>query len=215
MSYKKSKTNIEILQNYLDGVRPFPQSGYTKAKAVRKIGDRWTQKGIEWEQKEWGPCRVNRQADNIRDMLTQICKCGQNIRYGSKRDSLFFAKTGLCEECLIGHETDLRILGIYDIYERYKLLSNEHAFLKDAKQQLSESLEFVKKDEGTLKVLCNSEGYIEKFKGKNVDEFETQLKNDLKLIVFRTKVVGKAKAEAKKEYHSLCKKNKLKIYVRQ
>jgi hypothetical protein len=214
MAYK-GKTNIEILKHYMEGTRPFPIFGYTKGKAVRKVGERWTVKGIEWEQKEWGPSRVNSQADSIRGMLVQKCKCGQDIRYGTKRDSLFFSKTGLCENCVIKHETDLRILGIYEIYERYKLLSNEHAFLKDAKQQLQESLEFVKKDDGTLKVLCNGEGFIEKFHGKNINDFEPQLKEDLKLVTFRIKVVGKAKNEAKKEYRALCKKNKLKIYVRQ
>jgi hypothetical protein len=214
MAYR-GKSNIDILKDYVAGVRPFMQVGYTKAQAVREVGERWTEKGIEWEQKEWGPCRVNRQADNIREMLVQKCKCGQDIRYGTKRDVLFFSKTGMCENCLINHETDLRILGIYEIYERYKLLSNEYGFLKDAKQQLEESLAFVKKDDGTIKVLCNSEGFIEKFKGKNVDEFEAQLKKDLKLIAFRTKVIGKARNEAKKEYRALCKKNKIKNYVRQ
>lgn len=212
MAYK-GKSNIEILKDYVAGVRPFMQVGYTKAKAVRKVGDRWTEKGIEWEQKTWGPTRVNAQADNIREMVVQKCKCGQDIKYGSRRDSLFFAKTGMCENCVINHETNLRILGVYDSYERYKLLSNEFGFLKDAKQKLKETLEFIKKDDGTLKVLCNSEGYIEKFKGKNIGEFEAQVKDDLKLIGVRIKVVGKAKNEAKKVYKSLCKKSKLPSYV--
>lgn len=212
----KGKSNIDIVKNYLAGERPFVQVGYSGEHKDRKVGDQWTDgQGVTWEKKAWGIVRVNKQADSIREMLQQKCKCGQVIRWGTKRDELFFQKTGLCENCLIQHETELRILGVYPAYERYKLLSNELGFIEDAKEKLEETIDYIKKDDGVLNVLCNSEGFIEKFEGKNVDGFLKQVKDDLGIFKKRQKVVSKAKLEAKREYVKLCKKNKLTAYVGQ
>jgi hypothetical protein len=212
----KGKSNIEIVKDYLAGERPFVQVGYQGEHHDRKVGERWEDlQGITWEKTKWGVTRINKQADSIRKMLEQKCGCGQDIKYGTKRDELFFQRTGMCENCLINYETGLRVLGIYDTYEQYKLLSNEYGFVVDAEQKVNETLEFAEKDDGSLSILCNGEGFLEKFHGYNSEEFIKQVKADLKILRKRIVVVGKAKEKAKKNYEKLCKKFKVKAYVGQ
>src|SRR5437762_8981525 len=102
---KKSKSNLEILSDYLEGKRPFVQTGYSPKSIRRKIGSIWTdKKGIKWEQKNGFKTRVNKQADLIRKLSEQKCKCGQNIKFGNRLDKILFPKTGMCYECTINEE---------------------------------------------------------------------------------------------------------------
>ena len=107
MKFKTGMSNINIVQSYLDGTRPFTQIGYTgDINKYRKENERWTDnEGIEWERKDGKNVRVTKsQGDIIREMINQKCKCGQEIKFGSRLDGIFFSKTGLCENCLINYE---------------------------------------------------------------------------------------------------------------
>ena len=119
------KSNIEIVKDYLAGVRPVTQVGYTGQEYVRRVvGERWIDKsGQEWEQKGCGPQKVNRVANLIREAIgVEKCRCGQEINYGSRADHLFFRKTGLCEACLIDYETKLRVLGNWAAMKKARVL---------------------------------------------------------------------------------------------
>jgi len=168
MNKYKGKSNIDIVKSYLSGERPFVQVGYVPEKIVRKVGDEWVDiKGTRWIQKECGPVTINKQADEIRKFIDQTCKCGQNIKFGNKRDQLFFNKTGLCENCLIDYETKLRILGIYNDYEKYKLISNELGYLKDIREKLKDAIKYCEENSGDMTSVCNSEGFLERWKDTN------------------------------------------------
>ena len=56
------KSNIAIVKDYLAGVRPVAQFGYTGKKYLKRaVGEHWTDaKGIEWVQRESGPERFRR-----------------------------------------------------------------------------------------------------------------------------------------------------------
>ena len=209
-----NKSNIDILRDYVAGVRPFTQVGYTGKKYVKRdIGSKWTDaKGIDWEQKESGPVRVNRVADIVRGVIQEKCKCGQNIRFGSKLDSIFFRKTGLCENCLIDYETKLRILGIYDDYEQYKLMSNEIGHLKEVKDKIQEIVKFFSEDRGDIQMLCNSEGYIERWKNTNQEQVLIDSKKDLELVMQRIAILTRKRNVFKKKYKKAAVKYNLDSY---
>lgn len=213
----RGKSNLSIIQNYLDGTRPFTTIGYAGKKYIKRdIGTKWTDiKGIVWEQKESGPVRINRVADIVRSAINDICQCGQNINFGSKLDNIFFRKTGLCENCLIDYETKLRILGIYHEYEQYKLISNEIGSLTEAKDKISDVIKFFSNNSGDVQMLCNSEGFIERWKSNDNTKILEDAKKDLDAINQRVSSLTKKKNEFKKVYNSGCKKYKIKSYAKQ
>lgn len=213
MKYK-NKSNLEILQNYVDGIRPFTQIGYTGNKYIkRSVGDVWVDnKGIKWEQKESGPVRINEVANIIKSSINYKCRCGQDIRYGNKRDNIFFYRTGLCENCLIDYENKLHILGIYPDYEKYKVLSNDVAHLKEIKEKLKDVIKFFSNNSGDVEMVCNSEGFVERWKNVNREQIIKDTTRDLKLVNKRITFLTKHRNEYKQKFIALSKQYKLDIY---
>jgi len=212
----RGKSNLQIVQNYLDGVRPFTQ---LSMRVLEK--DKYHNEGEEWKVNEKCYKKVNgktvcltkTQGDMIREMIRQKCKCGQNINWGTKVDQQLFNRTGLCSACLIDYETKLRILGIYDYYEGYKLLSYELGEITDIKSKLEEVIKFFDQDSGDVTMLCNSEGFIERWKHNNPKEILDGAKRDLKLAKKRITFLKKSKEAAKKKYLAGATKFKLEIYA--
>jgi hypothetical protein len=206
---KVKKSNLEIVKSYLAGERPIVVVGYNPKKKKRSEGETWADnKGIKWVQKNGYKARINEQADIIRKTIQRKCSCGQDIRYGSKLDNKFFTKTGKCFDCIIKEETELRILGVYGYYENYKILSNYLGFLEETRQKIIDSIEYFKNETGTLEVLCNSAGFLEKFKGVNTTELLNGAKEDLNEIEKTIKRVTNERDNAKKTYHDELKKSR-------
>lgn len=197
----RNKTNLQIISDYLSGQRPFTQVGYQPPSVRRQEGEQWTDiNGVKWEQKNGYKVQINNQATLIRKAAEQKCACGQDIRYGNKFDEKFFIKTGKCYDCVIKEETELRILGVYHHYETYKMLSNYLAYIKDIQRKLKDSVNCLNTENGTLQVLCNSEGFLEKFTGLNTSELLQAAKKDLEEITATIKKVTKDRNKAKKIY---------------
>ncbi len=197
------KSNIEIVKSYLAGERPFVQVGYTAPVVKRKEGEEWVDaNGRKWRQTKGGKVSVNSQADLIREITQQKCACGQDIRYGNRFDQKFFVKTGMCYDCVIKQETELRILGVFNQYEQWKLLSNYLSFLEDMKQKIEDSIKYFQTESETLSILCNGEGFLEKFKGMNTGDLLVAAQKDLVEISETIKKVAKDKEKAKKIYET-------------
>lgn len=201
MKKYKNKSNLQIISDYLNGERPFVTVGYTAPEITRKEGDTWTDNnGVKWEQKNGFQIRINENASIIKSAIKQRCDCGQEIQYGGKLDELFYSKTGKCFECILKEENDLRILGVYPQYERYKLLSNYLGFLNDMKMKIKDSIEYLKNENSSLDLVCNSAGFIEKFRGMNTTELLESAVKDLEEITKTIEIVTKDTAGAKEEY---------------
>lgn len=211
----RGKSNISILRDYVDGVRPFVTTGYTPPTITRKMGDEWVDnKGISWKQEDGFKRRINKQADIIRKAIHQTCNvCKADIRWGDKLDKKMFYRTGLCFDCLINYETKLRIAGVYPEYERYKMISYELGFIKEARDKILEVIKYFTENSGDMEMICNSEGFIERWKNTNGADILENAKKDLVLAKKRIALVTKAKNEAKKKYIAGAKKFKLETYV--
>ena len=205
----RGKSNLEIVQNYIDGTRPFVQVGYTPPEIKRELGSTWTDvNGVKWEQRNGYKTRVNEQANMIKETMKQKCTCGQDIKFGDRMDQLFFSKTGKCFDCLIMEETEYRALGVFPLYESYKLLSNYLGFLEDMKGKIEDSVQYFDGEDGTLKILCNSEGFIENFRGLNTTDLLVSAKKDLAEIIKSIAKVTREKNKAKKAFESELKKKR-------
>jgi hypothetical protein len=206
------KSNIEIVKDYLAGERPVSVFGYTGKEYVKRAaGDTWTDNsGQEWVQMASGPRKVNRVANIVREAIgVQKCRCGQEIRWGSHSDRIFYRKTGLCEGCLIDYETKLRILGIYNDYEKYKLASNELGYVKDMKSKIQETIKYFESGDTDVKMLCNSEGFTERWKTTNAEEIIANAEKDLKEARRRIAALTRIRDEQKTKYVDACKKYNL------
>lgn len=213
----KNKTNISIVKDYLAGIHPSPMVGYIGDKnKYHKDGDVWKDgNGIEWQRKGNKTIRLTKtQADVVREAIGKSkCKCGLDIRWGNKFDTLFFAKTGMCQDCLVEYEHKLRAVGIYPLYEAYKIYSNQLSMLHDAKSKLEETIEYFSKNDGSIEILCNSDGFRERFHGTNKEVILENAARDLNEANTLITKVTENKKIVKKNLTSMAKEYKIKVYV--
>lgn len=183
MKKSSNKSNIQIIKDYLEGERPFLQVGYTPDEKKREIGEQWEDvKGITWEQRKGYRVRVNKQADLIRATLDSKCEdCAMEIKWGTHRDMKSFNETGKCDECLVKFQTKLMFYGVMDEYDKWKMLNQKMSLLKDFKDKVKDSIEYFTNDDGSIKMLCNSEGFLETFRGFDTKTFLEDAKKDLEM----------------------------------
>lgn len=186
----KGKSNISIVQDYLDGVRPFTELSMhvSEKDKYRKEGEKWTDtNGIQWQRLNGKTIRLTKtQGDIIREAIgTGLdCKeCGAKWKWAKDNDRKMIARTGLCYDCLIDYETKLRILGIYDSYEKYRLAMYELAHLKELKLKVTETLDYFLRTDGDVNTLPESEHDTAiTWKNTNKDKIVADAKADLKNI---------------------------------
>lgn len=211
----KSHSNIDTIKKYLKGEKlDIKISNHIAEKdKFRKEGEVWKDHhNIEYKKENGKIVRLTKtQGDIIREAIgNKICKCGLSIKWGTKRDEYFFNRTGLCQDCLIDYETKLRIIGAWDVYEKYKLSSYALGDLKDSKEKLKEIVKYFSTDNGDIKLPCeNGVGYDAIWVNTNRDKILADAESDLKKVLGLITEAKKVKTENKKEYSRLCKQYKL------
>ena len=107
MKRAQNKSNLSIVQNYLDGARPFSQVGYMPLPEKKhKDGDTWKDRdGKEWIQ--MGASKISKTLHETRESTRQLCSsCKKDIYWaGNSYDEKFFIKTGKCYDCVVEEET--------------------------------------------------------------------------------------------------------------
>lgn len=174
-----SKSNIDMVRDYLKGDRPITIVGYeSPAEQKHEVGEKWTDSlGREWEQKENGPVRITKVIDIVHAEMDDRCsECGCEIRWGSKHDRKFYNRTGKCFDCLVKEETTLRIRGHYKLYERQKVLKNKRQYLLEVKAKLREAYDYMR-DHKEL-TFVNSNGFVERWENEARDDLLKSIKKD-------------------------------------
>lgn len=105
-------------------------------ETTHKVGDTWTDvDGNHWEQREFGRMRTSAMSDtmsDVRDYLKSLTTCKApdctTIKY-CLTDKKLIAKTGYCSTCLAKLEFKIKVDGLWDAYETYRIHSNmiDHA----------------------------------------------------------------------------------------
>ena len=179
----RRRYRIDDIQKIVEGENPFIQFGHEYVDKPRKVGEVWTDpRGITWEQKKGYRVKVNKTADAIREVRKRECsKCGKDLNLvGNRFDDKFHAKTGMCQDCLVGYEQDLMLSGKYGAYEQRKMLSNQLTFLEDVKIKLEESVEYLTNNEKIQFV--NEFGDVESWTNECRDTLLEGAKGDLEKI---------------------------------
>lgn len=164
-------------------------------KFVKKeVGENWIDDdGQSWEQKNGYKVKVGKFA-KLREDLKAFPNCNKEICTciePSQTDLKMKAYHGMCLDCVVEMEHDLKLKGEYDEYERTKLLNNAEAWLKEAEIEK----EVLK---STIKAsFINEDGSIEEWDGLSEDEMITKI--DEGFETFKTDFIDKLKNKETKE----------------
>lgn len=159
--------------------------GYDSGESSKKreIGEIWKDgNDIEWEQRSYGRVQVSSLTDTmseVRRWLVDKTNCKSKTCNKSKfgyTDKKLIKKTGYCSSCLAEKETPIRIDGMWDVYEKYKISQNMISYGSDVLKQLKDALLDVRNEYETV----NEDGSIEKWTmEKSVDELKVEIQQTI------------------------------------
>lgn len=153
--------------------------GESKEFIKREIGDQWTDdEGNIWEQKKGYKVKLGKLSE-LRKELTTFPKCPKEVCTctSPKRNDLKMKPIhGMCFDCVIDMEHQLKIEGTYKEYERQKLLSNGKAWLTQAELE-KEALKVALKAR-----FINEDGSFEDWDGMTWDEMEEKIENEFRIF---------------------------------
>lgn len=216
MKRATGKSNIDIVKDYLAGERPFVQVGYKGDNDKhRKEGERWTDTdGIQWQKLNGKSVRLTKtQGQIIRDTIgdTLDCKvCKAKWKWSGSKDRRMLNRTGLCSDCLIEYETKLRIVGAYDVYEKYRMGIYEMGHLKELRLKIKETIANLEHTGGDVTKLAESE-YDTPIVWKNTNK-DTEIENCKKDLANVDELISKGGPileDLKKSYVEAVKNYKL------
>ena len=114
--------------------------GYQKAYQERTEGDVWEEDGKTWTIKN-GIKQTISKLDSIRKAVAKPLHCPKCSSVMKNRlDDKMWKIHGICYDCVINMETELRVLGKYDEYERAMMTGNLSAWAKDMQVYVTERL---------------------------------------------------------------------------
>jgi len=154
-------------------------SGADKEIIKRKVGEKWTDgNGKSWEQTEGGRIEFSELGDimaEARAYLDKLNTCKSDncktIKVG-RVDKKLISKTGYCLHCLTIRESQIKLDGLWDAYEDYKIFSNMIAYGNDVVAQFKQAYRDAKQ---TYEVV-QEDGKIEKWSmERDVEELKAEI----------------------------------------
>jgi len=144
MKKATGKSNLDIVRDYMSGTRPFVQVGYDASIALqsKKEGEEWEESdGSKWIKKNGYKHRVSKNAQYVFEQRCTVCNA--DMKWGNHLDQKIYPKTQRCYECNIEFEGILRSHGIYNDYEKFKMINNELSMMKDFKSKVVDSISYL------------------------------------------------------------------------
>ena len=153
--------------------------GQTKTHIKREVGEQWTDDdGTLWEQRKGFKVKLGK-LSKLREELTKFPKCKKDICTctSPKRNDIYMKGIhGMCFDCVIEMEHQMRIDGTYEEYERKKIYANMTSWLKKAEIE-KEALKTALKAK-----FVNEDGSIEEWNEMSWDEVEKKIDNEFRLF---------------------------------
>lgn len=204
MKRASGKSNLGIVKDYLEGNRPFVQVGYDPNlnNAKRKEGEEWEDsQGRKWVWKNGVKRRVPKKAKIINE---KRCKeCNADVRWGNYLDDRVWPKTGMCYDCYIKFQTNLKFMGMFEVYNELQDLKNERGILEDYKKKFEESKKFCEENKDKDVTFLEEDGSFEKWDG-NIDynKILEDLTKDLDIVYKRLDELNSKIKEYEEKYES-------------
>ena len=178
-------------------------SGADKKKIKREVGDKWTDdNGKSYEQLEAGKIETSELSDTmaeVRAYLDKLNTCKsetcKTIKVG-RVDKKLISKTGYCLHCLTIRESQIKVDGLWEAYEDYKIYSNMIAHGKDVISQFQQAYNDAKQ---TYEVV-QEDGKIETWSmERDVNELKAEIMTDIINFEKEIEEVTKLRNEAYKK----------------
>jgi hypothetical protein len=211
----KKLQNVKAVQQMLDGTHKFQTKktvGFSDAKSKAKqsehheVGDVWEETDVQGntyiiEQRDGFRIRKTKNSEifqSIRDELQSfpncrkdVCTCFSTHQLDQKMRKIH----GMCFDCVIEMEHELKKAGKYDEYEQNKIRENALAWLRDAERDV----ELLKQAYTQVQqFVSNSEGHVEHWSAKmTAEEFENTIQKQFE--EFKTKFLEKLNKENKQD----------------
>lgn len=187
----KKLQNIKAVQQMLDGTHKFQTKktvGFSDVKSkqseIREVGDIWEETDAHGntyvvEQRDGFRIRKTKNSDlfqTVRDELQafpncrkETCTCIGTHHLDQKMRKIH----GMCFDCVIEMEHELKKAGQYEEYERNRIRENALAWLRDAERDV----ELLKQTyTQTQQFVSNSDGHVEHWSAKmTAEEFENTI----------------------------------------
>jgi membrane-associated HD superfamily phosphohydrolase len=158
-------------------------SGADKEIIKRNIGDKWTdENGVSWEQHAGGKIQYSELGDimaGARAYLDKLNTCKSDncktIKVG-RVDKKLISKTGYCLHCLTIREAQIKLDGLWEAYEDYKIYNNMIAYGKDVVSQFQQAYNDAKQ----TYEMVQEDGTIEKWSmERDVNELKAEILTDI------------------------------------
>lgn len=149
----------------------------------REIGERWTDSdGQMWEWTKAGKTKISELSDTmaeVRAYLDKLNTCHSDdcrtIKV-SRADKKLISKTGFCAGCLAKRETQIKIDGLWEAYEDYKIFSNMISYGTEVIAQFQQAYNDAKQ---TYEVV-QEDGTIEKWSmERDVEELKAEIMEEI------------------------------------
>ncbi len=189
----KKLQNIKAVKQMLDGTHSFQTKkthGFSDAKQKaeknkrRDIGETWEEKigNTVYIIEQQDGFRVkkpkNSVSKEIRDYLNSYPNCKKDCcktTYGSIDEKMRVIH-GMCLDCVIDMEHELKKQGKYEEYERQKMTENAKSWLRKAEQDVNMLKEAYTQTSSTV---MNADGQVEHWSAKMTsEEFEEKIQNE-------------------------------------
>ena len=151
----------------------------------RKVGDIWDDAdGNVWEQKDFGKVKQSKMSNVMAELRNYIekqsqCKaddCDVSGKF-SKPDKKLISKTGYCAGCLAKRELTIKLDGLWESYEEYRIYSNMADYGTDIIEKWNQALSEV----GNIHEYVNDDGSVEQWQSNDdVQTLKAQIEDDIK-----------------------------------
>jgi len=186
--------NIKAVSEMLEGKHKTQTKktvSFDKKEVVRReVGDTWTDdKGQKWEQRNGYKVKVGKLA-KLREELKSFPKCKKEVctcTTPGSADLKMKAYHGMCLDCVVDMEHELKLKGEYEDYEKKKLLSNAESWLKEAEIEKEVLKTTIKAS------FINEDGSTEEWDGLSEENVMKQIEEGFEK--FKENFIGKLKGE--------------------
>ncbi len=153
-----------------------------KETTKRNVGDVWEENGVIWEQKSYGKVKQSKASSELSKVrkylqLKSNCQASdcKTEKY-SNPDKTLISKTGFGAICLAKKETIIKMDGMWETYNEYKVYSNMAAYGTDVLEKWNQALHEV----SNIHEYVNDDGSIEEWKSSgDIDELRSKIETDI------------------------------------
>lgn len=152
--------------------------GWSKKTESHEVGDKWEDESHKYEKKDGYTIKTSKNNEvltKIRDYLKSKSTCSNpscSKTIMTNADKKLIHQTGYCVDCLARIETDVKLAGIWEEYQQYKIWGKMLVEGRIKIEQMEQSYEGLKQNYDYV----NEDGTLETWvMPQNVDEAKVEM----------------------------------------